>query len=164
MYIEKYWDNYIGGTDDSLTLLEYLAGKEKEEISLGEIFSDTGVDKLNGEFQKAEGLSVPVDGFEAEIYYAIDLLVDLAALMLECKMSGSVNLNELMGEESEDDCNVRITATQEEQALMNKALMDFVVAPLTYNLSEMMDEEEMLEMASLCEELRKELYGEVETN
>lgn len=162
MYIEKYWDNYIGGTDDSLTLLEYLAGKEKEEISLGEIFSDTGVDKLNGEFQEVEGLLVPVDGFEAEIYYAIDLLTDLAALMLECKMSGSVNLSELL--EEEDDCKVFITATQEEYALMNKALMDFVAAPLTYNLSEMMDEEEMLEMASLCEELRKELYVEVETN
>ena len=162
MYIEKYWDNYIGGTDDSLTLLEYLVSKEKEEISLSEIFSDTGVDKLNGEFQETEGLSVPVDGFEAEIYYAIDLLTDLAALMLESKMSGSVNLSELMDEESEDDCSVCITATPEEHALINKALMDFVASPLTYSLSEMMEEEEMLEMASVCEELRKELYGEVE--
>lgn len=162
MYIEKYWDNYIGGTDDSLTLLEYLVGKEKEDISLGEIFSDTGVDKLNGEFQEAESLSVPVDGFEAEIYYAIDLLADLAALMLECKMSGSVNLSRLMDENSEDDCKICITATQEEHALMNKALMDFVAAPLTYSLSDMMDEEEMLEMACVCEELRKELYGEME--
>lgn len=24
MYIEKYWGNYIGDTDDSLTLLDYL--------------------------------------------------------------------------------------------------------------------------------------------
>ena len=129
---------------------------------MGEIFSDTGVDKLNGAFQEAESVSVPVDGFEAEIYYAIDLLADLAALMLECKMSGSVNLSKLMDEDSEDDRKICITATQEEHALMNKALMDFVAAPLTYNLSEMMDEEEMLEMASVCEELRKELYGEME--
>ena len=27
MYIEKYWENYVGGSDDSLTLLEYLEGK-----------------------------------------------------------------------------------------------------------------------------------------
>ncbi len=32
MYIsEKYCENYIGGTDDSLTLVEYLAGKQKED-------------------------------------------------------------------------------------------------------------------------------------
>lgn len=29
MYIEKYWENYIGGSDDSLTLLEYLEGKDE---------------------------------------------------------------------------------------------------------------------------------------
>ncbi|MCM1236974.1 MAG: imm68 putative immunity domain-containing protein [Ruminococcus flavefaciens] len=39
MYIEKYWGNYIGGTDDSLTLLEYLSGKQKNEIALSEIFA-----------------------------------------------------------------------------------------------------------------------------
>ena len=43
MYIEKYWGNYIGGTDDSLTLLEYLADKQKAEIPLSEIFEDTGL-------------------------------------------------------------------------------------------------------------------------
>ena len=40
MYIEKYWGNYIGGTDDSLTLLDYLMDKQKSEISLSEIFAD----------------------------------------------------------------------------------------------------------------------------
>ena len=40
MYIaDKYWNNYIGDTDDSMTLVEYLADRQKEEISLGEIFS-----------------------------------------------------------------------------------------------------------------------------
>jgi len=29
MYIEKYWGNYIGGTDDSLTLLDYVMDKQK---------------------------------------------------------------------------------------------------------------------------------------
>lgn len=38
MFIEKYWGNYIGGTDDSLTLLDYLIDKQKDEISLSEIF------------------------------------------------------------------------------------------------------------------------------
>ncbi|MDY2998007.1 MAG: imm68 putative immunity domain-containing protein [Faecalimonas sp.] len=40
MYIEKYWGNYIGGTDDSLTLLDYLIDKQKPEITLSEIFAE----------------------------------------------------------------------------------------------------------------------------
>ena len=56
MYIiEKYWDNYIGSTDDSLTLLEYLIDKKKTEISLSEIFADIGLDKLNGDFRETKG-------------------------------------------------------------------------------------------------------------
>ena len=41
---------------------------------------------------------------------------------------------------------------------MNKALADFVHAPLEYDLSEMMDNEEIQEMARDVEALRKELY------
>ena len=47
MYIKKYWYNYIGGTDDSLTLVDYLYDKGKTEIPLSEIFDDTGLSKLN---------------------------------------------------------------------------------------------------------------------
>ncbi|MBQ9947670.1 MAG: hypothetical protein IJO91_04695, partial [Oscillospiraceae bacterium] len=74
MYIEKYWENYIGGTDDSMTLLEYLAGKEETELSLGEIISDSGLDKLESFRETDGGLSLPVEGFDAEIQYAIDLV------------------------------------------------------------------------------------------
>lgn len=44
----KYWNNYIGGTDDSLILVEHLAEKQKDKIPLGEILSDFGLDKLHG--------------------------------------------------------------------------------------------------------------------
>ena len=55
MYIaDKYWNNYIGDSDDSLTLVEYLADKQKKEISLGEIFSDIGLDRLNGDFCRSD--------------------------------------------------------------------------------------------------------------
>lgn len=154
MYIEKYWDNYIGGSDDSLTLLEYLAGKEKETISLQEIFEDSGLAQMNGGFQQTEEIALPVEGFDADICNTISLIVDLAALLLECKMSGSVNLEDF----DADGGEICITATPEDHEMMNKALADFVAAPLDYDLSEMMDEEEMQEMAALCEDMRKELY------
>lgn len=36
--------------------------------------------------------------------------------------------------------------------------MDFVANPLAYDLSEMVPEEDMLEIAEICKELRKDLY------
>ncbi|MCM1057816.1 MAG: imm68 putative immunity domain-containing protein [Firmicutes bacterium] len=160
MYIiGKYWDGYIGGTDDSLTLLEYLACKQKEEITLTEIFSDTGLDKLCWKFRQTDQMLEyrDAEGREYPFYYAIDLITDLSALMLECKMCGRVNLCELFGGSLETEFpEVRIIATEEEQGQMNAALMDFVSDPLAYDLSEMCSEDDMREMAELCEKLRKE--------
>lgn len=168
MYIaDKYWNHYIGDTDDSLTLVEYLAGKQKQKISVEEIFSDIGLDKLNGEFrQHEEPLTVVLVNEESdydepymEFYYAIDVIIDLAALLLECKRNGSVNLCELAGYDLETNVSdICITATPEEHKLINKALVDFVTEPLVYDLSEMCPEEDMMEMAEICEKLRKELY------
>lgn len=169
MYIKgKYWNNYIGDTDDSFTLIDYLADKRKEEITLGEIFSDIGLDKLDGDFRKHdEPLTAVLVNMESdyeepyiEFYYAVDIITDLAALMLECKVNGSVNLCELAEEDLETTVpNVCIRATPEEHKLMNQALIDFETAPLAYDLSEMCPEEDMLEMAEICKELRNELYG-----
>ena len=157
MYIEdKYWENYIGDTDDSLTLLEYLAGKGKRDISITEIFADTGIDQLQWDFKQADSFSVTVDGIEAEIYYAIDLIMDIAAILLECKVNGSVKLGDLSGDEEEQEICLKATPAEHEQ--INQALKDFVAEPLSYNLCEMISEEDMLEMAAICEELRKELY------
>lgn len=157
MYIEnKYWENYIGDTDDSLTLVEYLAGKRKRDISIAEVFADTGVDQLKRDFKQADSLSVTVDGMEMEIYYAIDLIMDLAAILLECRVNGSVKLGDLSGDgEQQEIC---LTATTEEHDKINQALKDFVAEPLSYNLCEMTPEEDMMEIAAVCEELRKELY------
>lgn len=159
MYIaNKYWDDYIGGTDDSLTLVEYLAGKRKRDISITEIFADTGIDQLQWDFKQADSLSVTVDGMEMEIYYAIDLITDLAAILLECKVNDSVKLGDLSGD-GEEQQEICLTATPEEHERINQTLRDFAEAPLTYNLYEMVPEEDMLEMAAVCEELRQELYG-----
>jgi len=156
MYIEKYWGNYIGGTDDSLTLLDYLIDKQKTEITLDEIFADTGLDKMNWDFHSSPNLGyTDSESREHDFYYAIDLITDLAALLLECSVNGSVSLRELLDDEDGD--NVRITFTEVEKNAMNKALADFAKEPLTYDLHEMVPDEDMQEMARDCENLRKEL-------
>ncbi|MCM1256769.1 MAG: imm68 putative immunity domain-containing protein [Roseburia sp.] len=50
---------------------------------------------------------------------------------------------------------VRITATEEEHKLINKALVDFIADPMAYDLGEIVEEEDMMEMAEVCENQRK---------
>ena len=157
MYIEKYWCNYLGGTDDSLTLVDYFYDKGRAELSLSEIFSDTGLDKLNWDFHTSPDLEYTNSkGGYYEFHYAIDLVTDLAALILESKKSGGFNLKDLYDGESRN-LFVKITTTPEEDQAINRALAEFFAAPLVYDLHEMVDEESMQEMAEDCESVRKEL-------
>ena len=159
MYIKKYWGNFIGGSDDSLNLVAFLEDQKKEEIPLSEIFAKIGLDKQNWDFrQTVEYLEFThSDGVEMDFHFAIDVVTDLAAILLECSVSGSVNLQDL-DEYNTPSRRIRITATPEEHAAMNKALADFAQNPLEYDLHEMMDDEEIREMARDVEALRKELY------
>ncbi len=157
MYItESYWGEYMGGTDDSLTLLEYLAAKGREEIPVGEIFADFGLDTAQGDFRSHTPLVYTnSEGWEMEIHCAIDLLTGLAALLLECDKNGGLDTQEL-----EMDTHLpalRITAAPGARALLVEALRDFAAHPLDYDLGEMVPEEEMREMAALCGEMQKEL-------
>ena len=159
MYINKYWGNYIGGSDDSLNLVAFLADQNKEEITLSEIFAKIGLDKQNWDFhQTVEYLEFThSDGVEMDFHFAIDVVTDLAAILLECSVNGSVNLQDL-DEYNTPSRRIRITATPEEHDAMNKTLADFAQNPLSYDLHEMMDDEEIQEMAHHVEALRKELY------
>ena len=159
MYIKKYWGNFIGGSDDSLNLMAFLEDQKQEEIPLSEIFAKIGLDKQNWDFrQTVEYLEFThSDGVEMDFHFAIDVVTDLAAILLECSVSGSVNLQDL-DEYNTPSRRIRITATPEEHDAMNKALADFAQNPLEYGLSEMMDDEEIQEMARDVEALRKELY------
>lgn len=159
MYIKKYWGNFIGGSDDSLNLVAFLEDQKKEEIPLSEIFTKIGLDKQSWDFrQTVEYLEFThSDGVEMDFHFAIDVVTDLAAILLECSVSGSVNLQDL-DEYNTPARRIRITATAEEHDAMDRALADFAQNPLEYDLSEMMDDEEIQEMARDVEALRKELY------
>lgn len=165
MYIDKYWGNYIGGSDDSLNLVDFLADQKKEEISLSEIFTKIGLDKQNWDFhQTVEFLEFThSNGVEMDFHFAIDVVTDLAAILLECSVNGSVNLQDLDGYDTPSR-RIRITATIEEHDAMNKTLADFARNPLFYDLHEMMDDEEIQEMARDVEALRKELYKAAGSN
>ena len=109
MYIKKYWGNYIGGTDDSLNLVAFLADQQKDEISLSEIFGKIGLDKQNWNFRQTAGYLefTHSNGVEMDFHFAIDVVTDLAAIMLECYVNGYVNLHDLLGEVGGKLCIMR---------------------------------------------------------
>lgn len=158
MYITKYWGDFIGGSDDSLSLIEFLEDLNKEEITLKEIFTGIGLDRQNMDFrQTVENLGFTNSiGLEIEFHFAIDIVTDLAAILLECKNNGHVNLGELYGNEDEQNRYIRIVATKEEYASIKAALEDFVKYPKSYDLYEMIGDD-IIEMAGIVKELRQEL-------
>ena len=159
MYIKKYWGNFIGSSDDSLNLVAFLEDQKKEEMPLSEIFAKIGLDKQNWNFRQTVGYLefTHSNGVEMDFHFAIDVVTDLAAILLECSVSGGVDLHDL-DEYNTPHRRIRITATPEEHDAMNKALADFAQNPLSYDLHEIMDDEEIREMARDIEALRKELY------
>ena len=88
MYIKKYWGNFIGGSDDSLNLVAFLEDQKKEEMPLSEIFAKIGLDKQNWNFRQTVGYLefTHSNGVEMDFHFAMDVVTDLAAILLECKM------------------------------------------------------------------------------
>ncbi len=158
MYITKYWGDFIGGSDDSLSLVDFLDDLNKEEITLKEIFTGIGLDRQNMDFrQTIENLGfINSNGLEIDFNYAIDIVTDLAAILLECKISGYVNLRELYDNEDAQNRCIRIIATEEEYTGIKAALEDFVKNSKSYDLYEMIGDD-IIEMAEIVKELRKEL-------
>ena len=159
MYIEKYWGEYIGGSDDSLNLVAFLEDQKKEEISLNEIFDKIGLDKLNWNFRHTvEYLGFThSNGVETDFHFAIDVITDLAAILLEYKVNKVVNLHDL-DEYDSPSRYIRIIVTPEEYNALDKVLSDFVQNPLEYDLSDLIGEDEIKDMAVEVDALRKELY------
>ena len=143
MYIEKYWGDFIGGSDDSLNIVAFLEDCRKEEITLTEIFIKIGLDKQNWDFRQTAN---PLEfrhsiGLDMDFHFAIDVITDLAAILLECHISGSVNLRDLSDNEDISSRQIRVTAMEEEHSSVNYALMHFTQNPKTYDLYEMIGDD-----------------------
>ena len=158
MYITKYWGDFIGGSDDTLSLVEFLEGLNKEEITLKEIFTGIGLDRQNMDFrQTVDNLGFTNSiGLEIEFYFAIDIVTDLAAILLECRITGHLNLRELYNNEDTQNRCIQVIATEKVYTAIKDALEDFVKNPKSYDLYEMIGDD-IIEMAEIVKELRKEL-------
>ena len=86
MYIEnKYWNNYIGDSDDSLNLIAFLEDQSSDEIEFSDILHALGLNRQDGDFRRTTsplGFTNSM-GIYLDFTFAIDILTDLAAILLE---------------------------------------------------------------------------------
>ena len=161
IYIEnKYWKTYIGDTDDSLNLITFLEEQGSNKISFFKILKKIGLHKQGKNFRKTVSHLRFTNsmGFYVDFHFAINVIIDLAAILLECKVSGSVDLHELKVFDTSSHI-INIIATPEYYEFFDRILADFSNNPLEYDLSELVPEEDMREMAEICEDLRQELLS-----
>ena len=155
MFIEKWWGEYFGGTDDSFTLMDYFNKDAITEYSLSKIFLDFNLNEQN-----------PFDGFRKtgdirffdedgdthhDIDMAINFILDIAAITLESLHSGSVALRNL--DSNNSDKKIVVVADSNAMNFLLGILADFIENPLEYDLAEMCDEDDMLEIARQCKEI-----------
>ena len=95
-------------------------------------------------------------GIDVDFHFAIDVITDLATIGLECKVNGSVDLRELEPFDTASR-NIKIMATPEDYVLLDRVLADFSDNPLAYDLSELVPQKDMPEMAVICKNLKEEL-------
>lgn len=156
MFIQDLWDNYAGVSDEALSFTEYLESTRKGEFTVTELFDVTGLSELKGKFNDTSlPLGVEIGDLEVDFPYAIDIVIVIAALVLECRNSEVVNLNDL--NPNCEEIIIKVTATDDEYVMLTDALADFVENPESYDLAEMMDEEELQEYADGISEMLDEM-------
>lgn len=155
MYIDKWWGDYFGSTEDSAVLLDYFAKDGAAEYPLSKIFSDFGLYEQiqRGDFRETEEIGfTDEDGRTHEIDMAMNLMMDLAAVTLESVCGGGVSLSEL----DENTLNPKrfvIQPDEDELDCLIETLLDFSENPEEYELADFCAPDDLREMAAQCKDL-----------
>ncbi|MGE7913709.1 imm68 putative immunity domain-containing protein [Lysinibacillus xylanilyticus] len=165
MYIERWWGEYIGGTDDTCTLIDYFVNREFEldiptEINVKNIFQDFQLNnarEIKDLRQTKDIYFIREKGFFQDIGCVINLLMDITAIILECLKNGKVHLTDLAGGIMDKNAVFSLKVEKEELALLRRILDDFIHHPLSYDLAEFCPEDDMKEIAKQCKEIITEL-------
>ncbi|GHU19604.1 hypothetical protein FACS189475_07090 [Betaproteobacteria bacterium] len=151
MYISNWWGEFIGGTDDTCTLLDYFKNSPLNEFSLEQILSDFNISgrMKSGDFKTSQSVFwTDENGHEHNIDIDVDFLMDLSAVVLECLISGKVNLTDLNSGYPQKIFTIR--AQIPTLRLLTEQLNAFAISPMAYDLAEMCDENDMAEIAAHC--------------
>lgn len=160
MYIDKWWGEYLGESEDSYTLIDYFNEGEEKDYPLSKVFRDFHLEEQieKGDFRTTADIRyMSMDGVHySEIDIVIGLVADLSAILLECLHNGEVSLKDLnngIGREKK----IRLLPTPEEFDCLLEVLDDFAISYMDYELAEFCGEETMREIAGQCSEIAEEL-------
>ncbi|MFC4804816.1 imm68 putative immunity domain-containing protein [Filifactor villosus] len=160
MYIDKWWGEYLGESEDSYTLIDYFNEGEEKDYPLSKIFRDFYLEEqiAKGSFRTTADIRyMSADGVHySEIDIVINLMTDIAAILLECLHNEEVSLKDLndgIGKKKK----IRVTPTPGEFDCLLEVLEDFASSYMDYELAELCDEETMKEIAGQCFEIAQEL-------
>ena len=154
IYIKKWWGNYVGGCDDTFLLLDYFGSQKQSNLELSKILSDIHLNTLLKENSVNEGdiyFSIN-ESYEPHFDMAIDVIIDLSAILLESIKNGKVDIKEL-DPNSKYSYFFSISTSKDDAMLLLSGLNKFINAPQEYELADFMDESELEKLVGDCKEI-----------
>jgi len=158
LHISKWWGNYIGGCDDSLLLLDYFGTSSSNTLTLRQIFEDIHLDSVleSKEFESSSLYFEPISGYASHFDMTIDVVIDLSAILLECLHNKQVAIKEL-DESTKYQKDITISASKQDILLLKSGLDKFISAPKLFDLANLMDENDLIELVGDCKSISDEL-------
>ena len=162
MYIDQWWGETIGSSEDSQELLQYFQQGHAAEYPLSRIFSDFNLyEQIQwGDLHQTDEIFFTDDeGERHEIIYGICLIADLAAITLESLYSGSVSVAELSDHCLNNPPRFLIQPETDEMDCMLEILSDFAKNPQSFDLAEDYPEDDLEDFAVHCGQIADELQN-----
>lgn len=142
--LETYWAPHFGNTVEAKALVSHLSSEERNPLEVHALFEDLGLDSLSGNYTDTD-----LEGFGD----AFLVVASLAVLMAENKAAGGVDLNAVGGNSK----TIKLHVDSKENTQINTALKYFALSPEDHSAAERIDEDELSDLANLCEQLRGQL-------
>lgn len=164
LFIKKMWgkkynkDNYIGGTEDTLLLIDYFGKQTESKLLLHKILSDIHLDTLleKGFVGNGDVHFVETEPHNTYFDFAINVVIDLSAILLENLKNSLIDMNLLDGDRKYSN-RFTISASQKDVKLLISALDKFIVAPQNYELTEPLSEKSLQKLIEDCKEISNSL-------
>lgn len=143
--VQTYWNPYFGRTPEAQALVGHIAGMDSGTVEVRTVFEDLGLDGLSGNYT-----DTGIDGFGD----AFLVVAALAVLIADTKSAGSTDLGDIGGPAGQ---RVTVHVDSKENTQISTALKYFALSPEEHAAEARFDEDELTEVADLCEQLRRQL-------
>ncbi len=160
MFISKWWGNNIGGSDDSLLLMDYFGLKALNNFELKQIIKDIRLDtvQMQGSFQDGDLFFKVNDDFEPHFHMSTSVLTDLSAIVLESLNRKQVSIKDL-DTNSKYDKTFTIQADKEDIISIKNSLDYFIDNANTFEIAGFMSKADFGNFIVDCQSISTELLA-----